>query len=218
MQPMRAFSAVFTIAVLAAWLGAALPGAAVAAGADAAPPGGAEKAPAGGTTWGLVARGGYYGVPDAVAGEIFHRHPEISGWIAGAELRYYGDGGGRGISSIGLAVDHGYAEADGLWQAEKTDRPVEASGSATMTAITLTGYWNLFPSWFVHPYIGLGIGAAYFEGEYEDEGGPIRESGWLPAVHIPIGLAFEFGEHVQLSAEARFIDGFAAGGALQLRF
>ena len=215
---MRAFSAGFTIAVLAAWLGATLPGAAFAAGAGAAPAAATEKAPAGGTTWGLVARGGYYGIPDAVAGEIFYRHPEVSGWIAGAELRYYGDGGGRGISSLGLAVDHGYAEADGLWQAEKSDQPVEASGSATMTAVTLTAYWNLFPSWFLHPYVGLGVGAAYFEGEYEDEDGPVTAEGWLPVVHIPLGLAFELGERVQLSAEARFIDGFAAGGALHLRF
>ena len=215
---MRAVSARFTIAVLAACLGAALPGAAFAVDAAGPPAAGAAEKPAGGVTWGVVARGGYYGIPDAVAGEIFYRHPEVSGWIAGAELRYFGNGGARSITSIGLAVDHGYAEADGLWQAEKTDRPVQASGSATMTAITLTTYWNLFPSWRLHPYVGLGVGAAYFEGEYEDAGGPIRESGWLPAVHIPIGLAFELGENAQLSAEARFIDGFAAGGALLLRF
>jgi len=219
---MRAVSKRLTIALLgAALLGPALPGTALAAGAEGVPAAGAPVAaakPASGVTWGLLARGGYYGVPDAVAGEIFYRHPEISGWIAGAELRYFGDGGRNSVSSIGLAFDYGETEADGIWQAERSDRPTLASGSATMTAVTLTAYWNLFPSWPLHPYLGLGLGAAYFEGEYADEDGPVTAEGWLPVVHIPLGLAFELGERVQLSAEARFIDGFAAGGALLLRF
>lgn len=205
----------------AALFAAALPGAARAAGAEGIPAGGAPPAqakPASDVSWGIVGRGGWYGVPDAVAGEIFHKHPAISGWTTGAELRYFGDGGRRSVSSVGLAFDYGKAEADGTWQAEKTDNPTQASGSATMMAVTLTAYWTLFPSWAVHPYLGLGIGGAYFEGEYEDEDGPVTASGWLPVVHVPIGLAFELGEHVQLAAEARFIDGFTAGGALQLRF
>jgi opacity protein-like surface antigen len=218
---MRKASSRLVIAAFAALLAASAPAAARAAGAAGVPAGGApstEAKPASDVSWGIVARGAWYGIPDAVAGEIFYQHPAISGWTTGAELRYFGDGGKNSVSSVGLAFDYGKAEADGTWQAEKSDDPTEASGSATMTAVTLTAYWNLFPSWVVHPYLGLGIGGAYFEGEYEDDDGTVTAEGWLPVLHIPVGLAFELGEHVQLSAEARFIDGFTAGGALQLRF
>lgn len=210
---MRNGSARLVIAALAALLGAALPGTARAAGGPAP-----EATPARGVTWGIVGRGGWFGIPDSVAGQLFERHPSISGWIAGAELRYFGDGGRRSVSSVGLAIDHGSAEADGIWQAEKTDSPKQASGSATITAVTLTAYWTLFPSWVVHPYLGLGIGAAHIDGEYENEDGPVTAEGWLPALHVPLGIAVELGEGVQLSVEGRFIDGFTAGGALQLRF
>lgn len=171
-----------------------------------------------GTRWGLVARGGLFGVPNLVADEFFAQHPDIEGAFAGAEIRYFGDGGGRGVSSIGLAIDHAEGDADGTWQADDNDRPTVADGSVKMTAVTLTGYWSLFPSWPLHPYVGLGFGVGWFEGEYADENGPIKEEGWLPVVHVPVGLALELGRALQLSAEARFIDGFTGGAALLLRF
>lgn len=186
----------------------------------ALPAGTASAAPVedDGTDWGLIARGGVFGVPNVIVDKFFVRHPAISGSIAGVEVRYFGDGGGRGISSIGLAVDHGSTEGDGTWQSEETDRPVEATGTVTMTAITLSGYWNLFPSWFLHPYVGLGVGAAHLAGEYEKDGERVEQSGWLPVIHVPVGLALELGRRLQLSAEGRFLGGFSGGAALQLRF
>ena len=207
-------------ALTSALLLAALVAAPAAAAAEPAAPEAAPAPPAGddGTRWGLVARGGLFGVPNLVADEFFAQHPDIEGAFAGAEIRYFGDGGGRGVSSIGLAIDHGEGDADGTWQADDDDRPTVASGSVKMTAVTLTGYWSLFPSWPLHPYVGLGLGVGWFEGEYANEDGPIREEGWLPVVHVPVGLALELGRALQLSAEARFIDGFTGGAALLLRF
>jgi opacity protein-like surface antigen len=183
----------------------------------ALPAAAAAKAVDDGTDWGLVARGGVYGVPDVVLDELFVRHPGVDGTFVGAELRYFGDGGGRGVSSIGIAVDRGSAEGDGTWQSEETDRAVVATGAIEMTAITLTGYWSLFPSWPLHPYVGLGLGGAYFGGEYTKDGERIDVSTWLPVVHVPVGLALELGR-LQLSAEARFLGGFTGGAALLLRF
>ena len=207
-------------ALTSALLLAALVAAPAAAAAEPAAPEAAPAPPAGddGTRWGLVARGGLFGVPNLVADEFFAQHPDIEGAFAGAEIRYFGDGGGRGVSSIGLAIDHGEGDADGTWQADDDDKPTVAEGSVKMTAVTLTGYWSLFPSWPLHPYVGLGLGVGWFEGEYANEDGPIREEGWLPVVHVPVGLALELGRSLQLSAEARFIDGFTGGAALLLRF
>lgn len=204
-----------TSALLLAALAAAPPATAAEPAAPAAAPAPSRND---GSRWGLVARGGLFGVPNLVADEFFAQHPDIEGAFAGAEIRYFGDGGGRGVSSIGLAIDHGEGDADGTWQADDDDQPTVASGSVQMTAVTLTGYWNLFPSWPLHPYIGLGFGVGWFEGEYADEDGPIKEEGWLPVVHVPVGLALELGRALQLSAEVRFINGFTGGAALLLRF
>ena len=73
------------------------------------------------TSWGLLVRGGYFGLPNSIADELFVQHPDIAGTSFGAEIRYHGEGGGRGVASIGLAVDYATAKADGIWQADESD-------------------------------------------------------------------------------------------------
>jgi len=176
-----------------------------------------------GTSWGLLVRGGYFGLPNYIADTLFTRHPAVTGNSVGAEIRYHGDGGGRGVSSIGLAVETATVKADGDWQYNETAEIVNSSGEISMLAFTLTGYWSLFPSWYVHPYIGLGIGAAHVKGSYAgfyEDGSTtsITADVWIPALHIPIGLAVELGKRLQLTLEGRLINGIAIGGALQVRF
>lgn len=169
-------------------------------------------------SWGLLLRGGYFGLPDTLANKLFRQHPKVTGSSYGGELRYHGEGGARGIASVGLTVDQCVMQADGLWQQDEFDKPWSASGDITMTAITLTGYWSILPSWWVHPYFGLGVGAAYLKGSYRKDNDLKTAEYWVPAVHIPFGLAIELGDHVQLVAEARVMNGIAAGGAIQVRF
>lgn len=170
------------------------------------------------TSWGLLVRGGSFGLPDAVANELFRQHPKLAGHSYGAELRYHGDGGGRGVASIGFAIETATVSGDGIWQPEKEDRPAAFGGEVTMTGFTVTGYWSLFPSWYAHPYVGLGLGVAYLEGEYRDGEAVTTLDTLIPTVHIPLGLAFELGPGLQLALEARVLNGVAAGGALQVRF
>ncbi len=170
------------------------------------------------TSWGLLVRGGYFGLPNFIADELFYKHPTVTGYSVGAEIRYHGDTGGRGVSSVGLAVDSAAARTDGEWQNNETSKVVKASGDISMLAITLTSYWSLFPSWYVHPYIGIGIGVAHVKGFYKNDIDRFDADIWIPALHIPVGLAVEFGKRFQLTAEGRFINGIALGGALQVRF
>jgi len=170
------------------------------------------------TSWGLIVRGGYFGVPNFIADELFFKHPDVAGSSFGAEIRYHREGGRRGGSSIGLAIDTASAKTDGEWQQHESDTPVSGNGEVTMLAITLTQYWTLFPSWYVHPYLGLGIGVAHAKGFYKDETEQVDADIWIPVLHIPVGLAIELGKRLQLAVEGRFIDGIAIGGALQVRF
>jgi len=170
------------------------------------------------TSWGLLVRGGYFGLPNFIADEFFFQHPDVIGYSVGAEIRYHGETGGRGVSSIGIAVDSATARTDGEWQKTETAELVQTSGDISMLAITVTGYWSLFPSWYVHPYIGIGIGVAHVKGFFEDGKERVDADIWIPAVHIPVGLAIELGKRLQFTAEGRFINGIAIGGALQVRF
>jgi opacity protein-like surface antigen len=170
------------------------------------------------TSWGLVARGGYFGLPDVIANQLFSQHPEVDGTIYGGEIRLHGDGGGRGVFSVGFAVDYGETSAYGIWQTDESSAPQAGSGDISMLAVTVTGYWNIVPTGVIHPYVGLGIGAGYFKGTIQEEADLVEVETVLPVLHIPIGLALELGEHLQLSLEARVINGVAAGGSLQIRF
>lgn len=185
--------------------------------ADAFP---AEAGPAGEerTSWGVVLRGGYFGLPDLIADKLFRQHPEVAGHSYGAELRYYGASGGRGVTSFGFAVDSCTAEGNGIWQPEATDQPEAFGGKITMLAFTATWYASLMPSWYVHPYVGFGLGLAKVQGDYQEENEMVTVDAWLPVLHVPLGLALELNERLQVSLEARFLDGIAAGAALQARF
>lgn len=170
------------------------------------------------TSWGLLLRGGYFGLPNAIADELFFQHPDVAGLSVGGEIRYHGEDGGRGVESVGLAVDYATLKANGIWQQSESDSPENVVGELTMLAITLTGYWSLFPSWYVHPYIGLGIGVAHVKGHYQDAMERVDADILVPVLHVPIGLAVELGKRLQLTVEGRFIDGIAIGGALQVRY
>lgn len=184
----------------------------------APPPAAPARRQADDTSWGVLARGGYFGLPDVIAETLFRQHPKVSGSTYGGEIRYHGEGGGRGGASIGLAVDACEAEGTGIWQTDESDAPAAAGGTIKMIAVTVTGYWSLFPSWYVHPYFGLGIGAGFLEGTWQNSTDRTEVTTVIPVIHIPVGLAFELGKRLQLSLEGRFIDGFTAGGSLQLRF
>jgi opacity protein-like surface antigen len=189
--------------------------------APAPAPVAAATAPGDDTRWGLLLRGGAFNLPNSIADELFVKHPDVTGPIVGAEIRYHGKDGGRGVASIGLAVDYLTTTSYGEWQYTKSTQTMTGDGTIDMLSITLTGYWSLFPSWYVHPYVGLGIGVAHATGKYEDNEDRnqwVSADYWVPAVHVPVGLAIELGKGFQLSIEGRFIDGISLGGAIQARF
>ena len=195
---------------------AGTPSAAAASGVPEAPT--ASSSTVDDTSWGILLRGGYFGLPNFIADELFYQHPDIAGTSLGVEFRYHGEGGGRGVTSIGLAVDYATAKTDGEWQQEESDPVTVESGEVSMLAFTVTGYWSLFPTWYVHPYAGIGIGIAHATGYYQDQEERKDADYWVPVLHVPVGLAFELGKRFQLAVEGRFIDGIAIGGALQVRF
>lgn len=183
-------------------------------GVSAAEDEGSSPAPG----WGLLVRGGYYGVPDWILDQLFEQHPEVDGTIVGGELRYYGDGGPSGAFSIGLGFDVGSADGFGTWQENAGDPSINGGGDVDLAAGHITLYFDIVPSSPIHPYIGFGGGAGYAKGRYVREGEEINVEEFVPVIHLPVGVVLNLGENFGLSAEARVIDGISYGGSLQLRF
>lgn len=185
-----------------------------------APPSAAQEAQSSSPqpSWGVVVRGGYYGVPDWLLDLLFERHPDVDGTIFGAELRYYGEGGPSGVLSLGLGFDVGRSDGFGIWQEDAGDLPINGGGEVDILASHLTAYFDIVPSYPVHPYIGIGGGVGYAEGRYVRDGEEINVEEIVPVIHLPIGIVANLGDNFGLSAEARVIDGISFGGSLQLRF
>jgi hypothetical protein len=181
-------------------------------------PAGDDAAGGGDPSWGVSVRGGHYGVPDWILNLLFEEHPSVDGTIVGGELRYYGNGGASGAFSVGLTVDAGSTDGFGLWQENAGDVPVVGGGSVDIVAGTLTAYWDIKPSYPLHPFVGFGLGVGYAEGTYDRDGEAVTVKEFVPVVHIPVGLIWNLGPRFGIGVEGRVIDGFSWGGILQLRF
>ena len=178
----------------------------------------ASETPSSAPRWGLTLRGGAYGVPDWLLGMLFEEHPSVDGTMGGVELRHFGSSGPSGAFSVGLTVDIGRTEGEGLWQENAGDLPVIGGGKVNLAAATLTAYLDIMPTSRLHPYIGFGLGVGYAEGTYIRDGTEITVDEFVPVIHIPVGPSLALGEHLALGVEGRVIDGIFYGGFLQLRF
>lgn len=175
-------------------------------------------------SWGFGARYGTFGIPNQILDKYFVKHPSVSGSVFGGEIRYYGDGGPKGVFSLGLSVDSGNLASEGDWQSEEGDDITHLDADFKVLAATLTMYFDIAPSWVVHPYLGLGLGWSIVEanGTMREQGDfadfVIEHEGRLPAVHLPVGLAIQVWDHLTLRAEARIIDAFSLGGQIMVNF
>ena len=120
--------------------------------------------------WGLLVRGGYYGVPNWILDLLFEQHPDVDGTIVGGELRYYGDGVRAGAFSVGLGFDAGSADGFGTWQENTGDEAINGGGDVDIVSGHITLYFDIVPSSALHPYIGIGGGVGYAEGRYVRDG------------------------------------------------
>ena len=94
-------------------------------------------------SFGIVARGGYYGVPDWLLDLLFDEHPDVDGTIFGGELRYYGDGGPSGAFSIGIGADVGRSDGFGIWREDAGDTPINGGGEVDIIAGHITFYFDM---------------------------------------------------------------------------
>ncbi len=185
--------------------------------------------------FGISIKGGWFGIPqqfiNAIGVDIITidsipyavvRRPSIEGEVYGIELRYYGKKGPRGGYSTSLSYEKNSLKGEGMWEREIGHGSFGGTLSSNFYTLTFTAYFDIFASFPVHPYFGLGIGASYLsytveliqkEGEEE-----IRKMGKdnliIPVFHLPFGIKVNIGEFGDLKLETGFKNGFYLLGGI----
>ena len=170
--------------------------------------------------WAFGVRAAAWSIPGTLLDQFLDEHPSVKGETYGMEFRYYGADGPSGVFSVSYGFDVGRIDGTGFWLL-KDDDPDEdgrrGKAQADVYALTATFLWDIMPEWVVHPYLGLGIGVAYVDGEIPpgEEDDDDSYKGPAPAVNIPLGLRAQLTENLSLNVDARlFMGGLALGGGV----
>ncbi len=189
--------------------------------------------------FGISLKSGWFGIPkmliDAMKIDIITidsipygvvKKPYIEGEVYGFELRYYGKKGIRsGYSSV-LSYERNFLRGEGVWEREIGYGIFGGTLSSNSHTLTFSTQFDIFPSFPIHPFFGLGIGASYLSYNVElltTEGGEeIRKIGKgkviIPAFHFPVGLRLFIGEIADLKLETGFKNGFYLIGGISFNF
>ncbi|MGQ9619069.1 MAG: hypothetical protein ACUVUG_08945 [Candidatus Aminicenantia bacterium] len=154
------------------------------------------------------------------------KKPYIEGNVYGLEFRYYGKKGIKGGYSSVLSYERNTLKGEGVWERELGSGSFTGTMSSNSHSLTFTSYFDIFPSFPIHPFLGLGIGASYFsysvelvnkEGDKEK-----RKSGKddviIPVFHLPFGVKLRITEPLELRIESGFKNGFYLLGGVSFNF
>lgn len=189
--------------------------------------------------FGISVKSGWFGIPkkliDAVKLDIITideipyalvKKPYIEGEVYGFELRYYGKKGIRsGYSSV-LSYERNSIKGEGLWEREIGYGIFGGTLSSNSHTLTFSTQFDIFPSFPIHPFFGLGIGASYLSYKVEllttEKGEEIRKLGKdkviIPVFHFPVGFRLYIGEIADLKLETGFKNGFYLIGGISFNF
>ncbi len=176
---------------------------------------------------GVGIRFGSFGIPNQLLDMFIYEHPKVQGSAFSFEVRSYGNKGLKSVFSGVYSFEYSKMSGEGTWRIDQTDRPLVGSGEMTQFSVCATILLNMFPSFPVHPYVGAGIGLSkvqiWAEGIYEDEvGTQIKDSfvtnKIIPVGHIPVGIAINIRDQVEIRLETGFKNGFYFSGGVTYIF
>jgi opacity protein-like surface antigen len=174
---------------------------------------GAQESP----QWAAGLRGGTWSIPNALLDRFLDEHPSVDGESFGITFCPLGESGATGVFSVVYALDYGSLSGSGVWRADDDEPEDQREGKASLDllALTVNFIWDIMPEWRVHPYLGLGLGIAYADGQIPGEEGEEDETykGPAPAFNLPIGLKANLTDNFSVNLEARwFTAGVVLGG------
>lgn len=179
--------------------------------------------------FGISAKGGWFGIPkkliDAMKLDVITidgipygvvKKPYIEGDVYGLEFRYYGKKGLKGGYSSVLSYERNILRGEGIWEREIGYGVFGGTLNSASHTLTFSSLFDIFPSFPIHPFLGLGIGVSYLSYKVEllrTEGGEeVRKIGKdnliIPVFHFPLGLRLFIEKRVDLKIETGFKNGF----------
>lgn len=189
--------------------------------------------------FGISVKGGWFGIPemliDAMKLDIItidkipygvSKKPYVEGEVYGVELRYYGKKGLRSGYSTIISYEKNYLKGEGMWEREIGYGIFGGTLSSESHTLTFSTQFDIFPSFPIHPFFGLGLGASYLSYRVElltiEDGEEVRKIGKdnliIPVFHFPVGLRLYIGEKIDLKMESGFKNGFYFIGGLSFNF
>lgn len=189
--------------------------------------------------FGISLKSGWFGIPkkliDAMKLDIITidgipygvvKKPYIEGGVYGFELRYYGKKGIRSGHSSILSYERNSLKGEGLWEREIGYGIFGGTLNSHSHTLTFSTQFDIFPSFPVHPFFGLGIGVSHLSYNVElltvEGGEEIRKEGKdkviIPVFHFPVGLRLYIGEIADLKLETGFKNGFYLIGGISFNF
>lgn len=189
--------------------------------------------------FGISAKVGWFGIPrkliDAMKLDVITideipygvvKKPYIEGDVYGLEFRYYGKKGLKsGYSSV-FSYERNILRGEGVWEKEIGYGVFGGTLNSASHTLTFSSLFDIFPSFPIHPFFGLGIGVSYLSYRVEllkTEGGQeVKKIGEdnviIPVFHFPVGLRFYIGKIADLKLEAGFKNGFYFISGVSINF
>lgn len=189
--------------------------------------------------YGISLKGGWFGIPekliDAMKLDIITidgipyavvKKPYVEGEVYGVEFRYYGKKGIKSGYSTIISYEKNFLKGEGMWEREIGYGIFGGSLNSESHTLTFSTQFDLFPSFPIHPFLGLGLGASYLSYRVElltiEEGEETRKIGKdnliIPVFHFPAGIRLNIGKRIDLKVETGFKNGFYFIGIFSLNF
>ena len=153
--------------------------------------------------WAVDVHGGTYSL-DKLLDALLEKHPSTKGPTAGVAFHIWGEKGPERSFRHVISLDYSHVRGEGAWQSKDSE---EGYGSVDATSVSLTyaALWHIFPTKRVNPYLGVGLGAAYWNIKASGDGDEVSGGGVLPVLYFPLGLNAKITDRLWVHAETSLV-------------
>ncbi len=155
-------------------------------------------------SWAIDIHGGGYSL-DKLLDAVLEKHPSMKGPVGGISFHIWGEEGPNRSFRHVISVDYSHVQGKGAWQWKDEGEEGYGSVDATAVSVTYTALWHIFPTKRVNPYLGVGLGAAYWNINLSGGGDKASGGGALPVLYFPLGLNAKITDRLWVHAETSLV-------------
>jgi len=169
---------------------------------------------------------GKFGIMDNILNSFLVEYPTVSGDGIGITIKRYGDKGIKSTYYSTYSLRFFEFRGGGIWRESNDDYKIKGKLKLKQISFSYSVILNIFPSFVVTPYLGLGIGAGVAvlnaEGHYRDKWEKKDElykyQALIPIVKIPVGISIRPKNDIELDIQGGFENGFYISWGISYNF